>query len=71
MKTTITLSTEEIDELEVLLHRELDSTRVELRRTRNPNFRDGIKTHMRLTEHMLESVASARSAADEAFEDLL
>lgn len=70
MKTAIRLSTEEIDELEVLLHRELDSTRVELRRTRNPRFRAGIKHHMRLTEHMLETVADARTGAAGVLEDM-
>ena len=63
MKTAIRLSDEEIEELEMLLHRELDSTRVELRRTRNPQFRDGIKHHMRVTEQMLATVEDARTGA--------
>ncbi len=64
MTTAIRLSDEEIEELELLLHRELDSTRVELRRTRNPQFRDGIKHYMRVTEHMLEVVEGARAGAE-------
>jgi hypothetical protein len=60
MKNTITLSDEELIELEDLLRRELEESRPEYRRTRTPEFRDFLAHHIEVTEGLLRTVTRAR-----------
>jgi len=62
MAYTITLSDEELAELDGLIHDELADRRHELRRTRNPEFRGQVTHHIRLLDHLLRMVHGARPA---------
>lgn len=61
MNAKITLSYEELIEMEQLLERELDSTRSELHRTKNKDFKEHIRHHMETIEHMLKVAREART----------
>ena len=66
MAYQIDLSDEELDELDLVLRQEFRSTRIELRRTRNPEYRGEVRHHMDLVEHILESLGSAKSRSGTA-----
>ena len=54
MPHEVYLSEEEALDLNRLLRREVNESRVELRRTRNPHFRDEIQHRIELEEHVLD-----------------
>ncbi len=56
MKRTIVLNEEEARELDALLRRELADSKTELRRTRNVRFREQVRHHMHVAEHLLEAL---------------
>ena len=62
MTHSILLSDEELTELDALLRGEITRGRQELRRTRNPRFRDGVRHHIELMEHIHEIAASAEAS---------
>ena len=53
MQHTLLVSDEDLAELESLLRSELKDAHSELRRTRNPQFREQIRHRMELAEHLL------------------
>lgn len=57
----ISMSLEELDEVGMLLSRELSTDRAELRRTRNPQFRDQVRRKIDLREHVLDTIRYART----------
>ncbi len=59
MAHTILLTDEELTELDELLRSEITRGHQELRRTRNPRFRDGVRHHIELMEHIHEMAVSA------------
>lgn len=59
MTQTIALNEEEIAALDHLIHKDLEERHSELRRTRNPGFRDEIKRKIALEEHVLEELEHA------------
>ena len=54
MKRTITLTEEEAGELEDLIRSDLQETHSELRRTRNPDYRDRVNNHLKRLQHVHE-----------------
>lgn len=60
MAHMIDMSDEELGELDRLLVGEIDDSRVELRRTRNPGFRDHVRHHLEVMEHLHERLRAAR-----------
>jgi hypothetical protein len=63
MNHTITFSDDELDLIEGLLNEELQTERVEFRRTRNPDFRDDLEHHLDLTGKLIRKLSQAREAA--------
>ena len=59
MARPIQLSDEELAELGAMLHRETATSRHELRRTRNPGFREQVRHHIDVVAHITESVEAA------------
>lgn len=59
MKRQITVSDEELSELDAVLSNELSDTRTELRRTRNPAFRKQVNHHIEVIAHIRETVEEA------------
>ncbi len=59
MEHTITLSDEELEELDGLLTHEVDDSRTELRRTRNRQFREMIRHRIALARDLLAKVREA------------
>jgi len=53
MKCELDISSEELADLDVLLQREAQASRSELRRTRNPQFRSELEHHVERVEHLL------------------
>ncbi len=60
MNAKITLTYEELIEMEQLLEREMDSTHTEMHRTKNKDFKDHIRHHLETIEHMLKVTREAR-----------
>ena len=56
----ISMSLEELDEMGMLLSKELATDRTELRRTRNPQFRQQVIHKIDLREHVLETIQNAK-----------
>lgn len=59
MVHSILLSDEELTELDELLRGEITRGHQELRRTRNPRFRDGVRHHIELMERIHQMAESA------------
>jgi|AntAceMinimDraft_16_1070373.scaffolds.fasta_scaffold509488_1 hypothetical protein len=59
MVHSILLSDEELTELDELLRGEITRGHQELRRTRNPRFRDGVRHHVELMERIHQMAESA------------
>ena len=63
MKCELSVSAEELAELNALLEREIQSSHVELRRTRNPEFRDQVQQHVDRLEGLLRQLTQAQAPA--------
>lgn len=61
--TQLAVTKEELEVLDAILQRELDSSYGELRRTSNVEFRQQIRHRRELTEHILQQIHEAESAA--------
>jgi len=61
MECKLDISDQELAELQSLLRREIESSRNELRRTRNLEFRDQIRHHVEVLSHVLERVTRIES----------
>ncbi len=59
MKHTILLNDEELEGLGELITADISERRVELRRTRNPGFRDFIRHHIELEKNILNELNQA------------
>lgn len=59
MKVELNISAEELAELDALVQREIENTHVELRRTRNPQFRSELQQHVERMEHLLRQLAQS------------
>ncbi len=57
----LVFSDEELEQLESMLTHELETSHPELRRTRNPDFRDQILRRIALAECMLSSCRHAQA----------
>lgn len=62
MTHQLIVTEEELSILDQVLRQEIDNTRNELRRTRNPEYRDAVHHRMTLAEHMLELIGQASAA---------
>lgn len=61
MACSLVLNDEELVELDDLLHQEVTTSRTELRRTRNPEFRDQINHRIKMAAHLRDLIARARA----------
>ena len=59
MQHVLKLSDEEMGELDRLLVHEIDTTRVELRHTDNRGFRERVRHHLDVMEHLHTTVHAA------------
>lgn len=59
MQHTLTLSDEELDEIDHVLEGEIRTTRVELRRTRNLDYRHQVRHHLDVMERVHERMHHA------------
>ena len=64
MTHQIRLSDEEFDEFDLILRQELRSTKTELRRTRNPDYRVEVRRRMELIEQILDVFDRAKPVHD-------
>lgn len=62
MTHQLTLSDEELAELDDMLSRELQATRVELHRTDSLHFKERVQRHIDVMSHLQEAVRSAEAA---------
>jgi len=66
MNHAISVSDEELLELDTMLASELSDTRGELRRTRNPSYRKQVSHHMQVIQHLHDVVERELAGAGEA-----
>jgi len=66
MSLTISISDDEVSLLDQLLHAELTVGHSELRRTRNPAYRDQVRRRQELAAHLLEVIQRSGSARQES-----
>ena len=59
MIINIDFDEEELDELDRILVRELTDSRAELRHTWNANYKERVRHHIELVEHMIRTTESA------------
>ncbi len=59
MDIHIDFEEEELDELDRILSRELRDSRAELRRTWDANYKQRVRHHIELVEHMIRTTESA------------
>ncbi len=62
MQHQIMLSDEELDELDRMLQNELPDWHAEMRRSRNPGFRDDLQLRIERLEHVQKIIAAERSS---------
>lgn len=60
MTCQITLTDEQLAELEVIVNQDLASSRHELHRTWNSDYKAQVKRHIELAEHILSAVQLVR-----------
>ena len=63
MEHTIVLSDEELEELDGLLDTEIYNARSELRRTRNPQFREDVRRRLTIARQLLVRIRKAHAPA--------
>ena len=63
MEHTIMLSDEELAELDGLLDSEVYNSRSELRRTRNPQFREDVRRRLTITRQLLAKIRKVHAPA--------
>ncbi|MFP4104671.1 MAG: hypothetical protein ACLFVU_01155 [Phycisphaerae bacterium] len=61
MTHMISLSEEELGEVQNLLEQELQECKPEFRRTRSHGYKDKLRHHVQVTQHILEVVRRART----------
>ncbi|HET6429949.1 MAG TPA: hypothetical protein VFJ30_16150 [Phycisphaerae bacterium] len=62
MQHTMVLSDEELEELDGLLDSEVYNSRSELRRTRNPQFREDVRRRLTVARSLLAKIRSVHAA---------
>ena len=65
MTHQIAVSEEELALLQRLVRVEMDDDRVELRRTRNPDFRARVAHRRAVAEHILHALSQAEARTDD------
>ena len=63
MNHMVSLSDEELSELDQILIRESSRTHVELRRTSNRNFREHVRHHLDVVEEIRKRIETAQASS--------
>ena len=62
MSYKMELADEELDELDAILRRELRESRGELRHTWDANYKDRVRHHIEMVEHMIQTAETVRTS---------
>ena len=65
MSYRIELADEEMEELDMILRRELRESKGELRHTWDASYKDRVRHHIEVVEHMIQTAEAARGSKAE------